>query len=105
MPIQLSHAWCQKAPLPVKGLRGAQLKVCEQAYCVTVLLYVTCKVIILEPFVLTNQNIQRSDIIQHKDIDTLHNNFINCDRPRQNQPYCAEPQSEIRVKIVAQGEY
>ena len=28
-----------------------------------------------------------------------------CDRPRQNQPYCAGPQSEIRVKIVAQGEY
>ena len=22
-----------------------------------------------------------------------------------NQPYCAGPQSEIRVKIVAQGEY
>ena len=28
-----------------------------------------------------------------------------CDRPRQNQPYCAGHQSEIRVKIVAQGEY
>ena len=28
-----------------------------------------------------------------------------CDRPRQNQPYCAGPQSEIRAKIVAQGEY
>ena len=28
-----------------------------------------------------------------------------CDRPRQNQPYCAGPQSEITAKIVAQGDY
>ena len=31
--------------------------------------------------------------------------FTICDSPRQNQPYCAGPQAEIRAKIVAQGDY
>ena len=29
---------------------------------------------------------------------------IICDRPRQNQPYCAGYQSEIQAYLVAQGD-
>ena len=30
--------------------------------------------------------------------------IIICDRPRQNQPYCAGYQSEIQAKMVACGD-
>ena len=30
--------------------------------------------------------------------------IIICDRPRQNQPYCAGYQSEIQAYLVAQGD-
>ena len=31
--------------------------------------------------------------------------FTLRDHPGQNQPYCTGPQSEIRAKIVTQGDY
>ena len=37
--------------------------------------------------------------------DTMHGPSYRCDRPRQNQPYCTGPQSEITARIVTQGDY